>query len=360
MIIIGGGFYGCFIAYQIAARFPALSVVVLEKEPTLFARASGTNQGQLHQGYMYSADVELAAECARNTARFTEHFPGAIDHDTTTCFGIHRASEIDPAGYESFCRSLRLPLRPAPRMARDCFGDDVEAAYLSAERTFNGARLGVIMRDRMVATGVEVRLLHDVHHVAPQGNGSHTVVLDGGGTLTATTVYNTTFADINPLHARSGFARVPIRCEIFLHFRLRLPAEYAGLGVAVIRGRFASALPSTVHGGHVLAAAAFRRIELSDTVSPLSESIDDRQIDKTHAEAIRECAEYLPALRESEYEGHVIGTRAAFIDTSTNETTSRVTPLLDFAGIENYHVILGGKVPCLFETLEPAIVGVRA
>jgi hypothetical protein len=55
----------------------------------------------------------------------------------------------------------------------------------------------------------------------------------------------------------------------------------------------------------------------------------------------------------------VIGTRAAFIDTTTGETTSRVTPLLDFAGIGGYHVILGGKVPCLFEALEPAIAGIR-
>src|SRR5438552_13668059 len=96
VVVIGGGFYGCFVAYQIARKFPALSVLVLEKEPVLFARASGTNQGQLHQGYMYSADVELAAECASNAARFVAHFPGAVDREVVSYFGVHRDSEIDP------------------------------------------------------------------------------------------------------------------------------------------------------------------------------------------------------------------------------------------------------------------------
>src|SRR5882672_5021978 len=91
--VLGGGFYGCFVAYQIAARFPGLSVAVLEKESALFTRASGTNQGQLHKGYMYSADVELAIECVRNAALFEEQFSAAVDRETISYFGIHRESE---------------------------------------------------------------------------------------------------------------------------------------------------------------------------------------------------------------------------------------------------------------------------
>lgn len=355
VVIVGGGFFGCFVAYQVAARFPDLSVLVLEKEHALFGRASGSNQGQLHMGYMYSADVELAEECARNAALFTSDFSEAIDRDVVSYFGVHQDSEISPTGYEDFCAALGLPLYPAPL---DRFGGDVVAAYRSVERTFDCVRLGRIMRDRMAAAGVAVRLRQSVRRVDPQDDGRHAVVLDDGRVVLARTVYNATFADINPLHARSGFTPVPIRCEVFLHFMLELPAEYAGVGVAVIRGRFASALPSTSRGVHLLAAAAFRRMAMSDTVS-LSEHVDEWQIGKTHAEAVRECSTYLPVLDQSVYKGRVIGTRAAFIDTLTNETTSRVTPVLDFDGIPNYHVILGGKVTCLFEALEPALAGIR-
>ncbi|MEV4316050.1 FAD-dependent oxidoreductase [Actinocrispum sp. NPDC049592] len=350
--VVGGGFYGCFVAGQVAARHPDLSIVLLEKENALFARASGTNQGQLHMGYMYSADVELAEECARNSARFAEQYPEVVDGEVRSYFGIHRASEISPHEYIEFCGSLGLPLYPAPR--RRYFGDGVIEAFLSVERTFNGVKLGRILHRRL--GGVQIQVSRHVHRIEP--GEVHSIILSDGDVVTAKTVYNTTFADINPLHDRSGLPRVPIRCEVFLHFLLQLPNEYDGIGIAVIRGRFASALPSSVHGGHLLAAAAFRRLEMSDSVS-LSEYVDQRQVDKTHAEAIRECSAYLPALRDGVYKGHVIGTRAAFIDTATGETTSRVTSLLDFAGIRDYHVILGGKVPCLFEALEPALAGIR-
>lgn len=355
VVVIGGGFYGCFVAYQVATRFPDLSVLVLEKEHALFGRASGSNQGQLHMGYMYSADVELAEECVRNAARFTEDFSEAIDDNVVSYFGIHRDSEIAPTDYEDFCAALGLPLDP-DRLDR--FGADVVAAYRSVEQTFDCGRLGRIMRDRMAAAGVAVRLRQNVLRVDPNDDGRHAVLLAGGGVVLARTVYNATFAGINPLHTSSGFSPVPIRCEVFLHFMLQFPAEYAGVGVAVIRGRFASALPSMSRGVHLLAAAAFRRMAMSDSVS-LSEYVEERQIGKTHAEAVRECSAYLPVLDHSVYRGHVIGTRAAFIDTETNETTSRVTPLLDFDGIPNYHVILGGKVTCLFEALGPALAGIR-
>jgi hypothetical protein len=303
---------------------------------------------------MYSADVELAAECVRNSELFTEHFPEVVDRAVRSYFGIHRDSEIGPDAYVEFCRSLGLPLEPAPQCGY--FGPDVIAAYLSAEKTFNGAYLGRILANRVADNLVEVQVARDVHIVDP--GEPHAIVMADGDVVTATTVYNTTFADINLLHDKSGFPRVPIRCEVFLHFQLDLPPEYADVGIAVIRGRFASALPSSARGGHLLAAAAFRRLEMSDSVS-LSEYVDARQIDKTQSEAIRECARYLPVLSDAVYKGHVIGTRAAFIDTATSETTSRVTPLLEFDGISGYHVILGGKVPCLFEAAEPAIAGIR-
>ena len=47
---------------------------MVEKEPALFTKASSTNQGQLHMGYMYSADKALANDCAENFFRFSNFF----------------------------------------------------------------------------------------------------------------------------------------------------------------------------------------------------------------------------------------------------------------------------------------------
>nr|WP_157528101.1 FAD-dependent oxidoreductase [Kibdelosporangium sp. MJ126-NF4]CTQ91492.1 D amino acid oxidase (DAO) family (EC 1.4.3.3) [Kibdelosporangium sp. MJ126-NF4] len=351
VVVIGGGYYGCFLAYQVAAWYPRKSVAVLERADALFTRASGTNQGQLHQGYMYSADVALAAECVRNHALFTEHFPDAVGNQVVSCFGVHRDSEISAGDYRAFCADLGLPL---PAASMRYFGGDVVAAFQTAERTFDNARLAAIITGRLA--GVDVRLSHGVNRVVPRGDGSHDLVMADGTVITAGIVFNAAFADINPLHDRSSFPRVPMRAELFLHFLVGLPDVYRNLGLTVIRGQFASLLPC--RSGHLLAAAAFRRLETSDSVS-LSEHVDLRRVSKTHAEAVRECARYLPVLNEAVYRGHVVGTRVAFIDVLTGETTSRVTPLVDFGGVAGYHVVLGGKVPCLFEALEPVLAVVR-
>jgi glycine/D-amino acid oxidase-like deaminating enzyme len=354
VVIVGGGIYGCFLAEQLASRFPQLRITVLEREGALFSRASSTNQGQLHKGYMYSIDPDLAVECQRSVGQFEEYFHDAIDHDVTAYYGIHRDSQIDPAAYADFCREMGIPLRPVAVSESGRFGPDVVAAYATSEQTFNCARVHHELRRRLAGHGVEVRLSHDVRRIVPRGDGSHLVVVANGVALVAGSVYNTTFADINALHNRCGFAHVPIRCEVFLHFLLRLPPVHARAAITVIRGPFASLMPSMFRGGHLLAAAGYRKLRSSD-LGPPSEHLYAEIGEKIYTDAVEHCSTFLPVLREAVPRGNVIGTRAAFIDLATGETTSRVTALLDFAGITNYHVIVGGKVGCLFEARDPAL-----
>ena len=70
--IIGGGYYGSFAAYNIAQKHPDANVLLLERDARLFQHASSTNQGQLHLGYVYSGDPELARDCIREAPSFTE------------------------------------------------------------------------------------------------------------------------------------------------------------------------------------------------------------------------------------------------------------------------------------------------
>src|SRR4051794_34338818 len=67
--IIGGGYYGAFVANEIKTLNPDLDVTVIEKEDAPFTKASSTNQGHFHMGYMYSGNRALAGECVENIAR---------------------------------------------------------------------------------------------------------------------------------------------------------------------------------------------------------------------------------------------------------------------------------------------------
>jgi L-2-hydroxyglutarate oxidase LhgO len=56
LTVIGGGIVGLALADAWLARRPGSSVVVLEKESTLAAHASGRNSGVLHAGFYYAPD----------------------------------------------------------------------------------------------------------------------------------------------------------------------------------------------------------------------------------------------------------------------------------------------------------------
>jgi glycine/D-amino acid oxidase-like deaminating enzyme len=343
--VIGGGFYGAFVANEIKTLDPDLEVTLVEKEDALFTRASSTNQGQFHMGYMYSADRALALECAENVERFHHWFGPAIDREVLTLFGIHEDSGISPADYVRFCEDMRLPLHLIDR-PRDVFGDAVIATFRSAETTFNSAAVQRILAQRMARTGVRLVRGFGVHRVEETSNGLR--LTGHGRSLIADHVFNVTFADINALHERSGLPAIPLRYDTFLHFVLELPAPYRHTGATVIRGPYASLLPSSFHRGHVLASAPHRRVRGGTTSRP-AEAIRGPEVRAVYDRAVADAIAYLPVLGKATLRGHTIGTRAAQLDPRTGAYTSKALVFSNAGDLTNYHVVLGGKVSCLFD-----------
>jgi len=62
-VVVGGGVIGINIARELKRRHSDCSVLLLEKERTLGAHASGRNSGVLHAGFYYSADSLKARFC---------------------------------------------------------------------------------------------------------------------------------------------------------------------------------------------------------------------------------------------------------------------------------------------------------
>jgi len=63
VVIIGGGIVGLATAYQITQRFPATSVLVLEKEAGVGQHQTGHNSGVLHSGIYYKPGSLRATNC---------------------------------------------------------------------------------------------------------------------------------------------------------------------------------------------------------------------------------------------------------------------------------------------------------
>jgi glycine/D-amino acid oxidase-like deaminating enzyme len=345
--VIGGGFYGALLANEIKSRQPGLDVTIVEKEDALFTQASASNQGQFHMGYMYSADPELARECQDNIDRFSDVFGDAIDRDIHSLYGIHEESQISANDYAAFCGKCGLALQPVARPA-DIFGGAIDTAFVSAEKTFDSAVIQRILMQKLLHNRVRLARGTCVDRIGPSARGLD--IMAGGQTIKAASVFNVTFADINRLHAQSGLASIPLQHDTFLHFVMDLPSQYQYTAATVIRGPYASLLPSSFRQGHVLASGKFRRIQSASVDKPPA-WMDCGSAPAVYRQAVDDAAGYMPFLRSARYRGYTVGTRAAFCDPATGAYSSKALVFRDFDGMTDYHVVLGGKVSCMFDVL---------
>jgi hypothetical protein len=351
--VIGGGFYGGFIAYQVKHHHPRLSVVLLEREAALFTQASATNQGQFHRGYIYSQDPQLAAECAHNAQLFEEHFPEAIDWRVASYYGIHRESPVTPDSYEAFCASLELPLIRVHIPESILSSQSIAAAYETTERTFSSGQLGKLIQQRLDWNDIEIHTSRTVERVEPMRHDLCQLWLGVGDEIQVQSVINTAFVGINELHRRSGLPLVPTRYDLFAHFVIDLPVFLKNTAIVVIQGDYAIIMPSFSRS-HVFASAAYRRLASSFDDPPTATVTRQALLDR-FAQAQESCGEYAPVLRSAVYRAHTLGTRAAFRGPEVRPYSSRVMFWENFAGFRNYHVLMGGKVSCLFQAVNSVL-----
>jgi len=347
--IIGGGYYGAFVANEIKAQQPDLDVTIIEREAEPFTQASSTNQGQFHMGYMYSADPELAHECVENIEKFSDMFGDAVDHQVTSLYGIHEDSQISADGYAAFCNEVRLPLRAVDK-PQEIFSKAVTTAFVSAEKTFNSSIIKKILAGKLALNDVKVVTGFDVQRIEERPSGLQVVSDDR--IVEADSVFNVTFADINSLHENSGLPKIPVRHDTFLHFVLDLPEKYQNTAATVIRGPYASLLPSSFRQGHVLASGQFRRVQ-STTMDKPTEEMTDEGARAIYEQAVEEASEYMPVLGLARYRDYTLGTRTAHFDQVTGAYTSKALVFKDFGGVPGYHAVLGGKVSCMFDVEKP-------
>ncbi len=73
VLVIGGGVIGLSIARELRRRRPDARILLIEKEPTCGAHASGRNSGVLHAGFYYSPDSLKAKFTKQGNERLTAY-----------------------------------------------------------------------------------------------------------------------------------------------------------------------------------------------------------------------------------------------------------------------------------------------
>jgi glycine/D-amino acid oxidase-like deaminating enzyme len=201
LAVAGAGIAGASIALELARRGHAVDLY--EREAAPFARASASNEGKLHLGYVYGNDASArtAATVLRGSIRFREivnrWLPFSADNvpfSDPFYYAVHRDSIVPPAGIEahfarvaalhaeaeraSGARYLGLDEDPAcvplGRGERERLfdGRTVQAAWRTVERSIEPRALAALYRQGLAAEPkVRLHLRHRVRSATALDDG---------------------------------------------------------------------------------------------------------------------------------------------------------------------------------------------
>ena len=93
--IIGGGFYGCYLAYKIKNKLKTkIKIDLFEKNNSLIQEAGKNNQNKLHLGYHYPRSNQTIKQTILGSKKFTNEFKKFIYFPKRNLYLIHKKSRV--------------------------------------------------------------------------------------------------------------------------------------------------------------------------------------------------------------------------------------------------------------------------
>ncbi len=255
-IIIGAGLYGLYAALFCARR--GLSVLVLEKEPDAFSRATYINQARVHMGYHYPRSLSTATKSAGYFKRFVDDYGFCIHSKFDQIYATsENFSWTNAKQFMDFCRAagIRCEEVPASRWFQYKMCD---GAFYTEEYTYDAHVLRDYFLDELgKQSGVTIRYNADISEIVRDGD-EYVVKLDRGEEFCSGFVLNATYASVNQILRKvfdnESFAIKYELCEIIL---CDVDENLKNVGLTVMDGPFFSIMPFGLTGKHSLTSVTF-------------------------------------------------------------------------------------------------------
>lgn len=352
--MVGGGFYGLYVAEYLAAR--GSSVLVCDRENGLMLRASYVNQARVHNGYHYPRSVLTAVRSRVNFPRFVDEFGPAIDDSLEKIYAIaRRGSKVSAAQFRGCMERIGAPIRRAEPAVRRLFDSDlIEEVFWAREFVFDAVKLKEIMCDRVAHAGVEVRTGANIERFHTRGDGGIEAELANGSMIIANRVFVCTYAQSNAPLVKSGLPAIPLKHELTELALVEMPIELVGLGITVMDGPFFSCMPFPARGLHTLSHVRYTpHFHWYDGGPEFHPAYDifARAVKRTAFPAmIRDAARYVPALRSATYRESLWEVKTLLPRSETDD--SRPILFRPHYGMRNLFVVMGGKIDNVYDVVD--------
>ena len=354
-VVVGGGFYGLYLAESLAARLPR--VLLCEQAGGLMTRASYANQARVHNGYHYPRSVLTALRSRVNFPRFVAEFRPAVVAGFEKVYAIARqTSKVTAEQFAESMRRIGAPVEPAADAVRKLFDRAlVEEVFRVREYAFDSTALKRLMAERVRRAGVTVRLNAAVRRVWPLPGGSLQADVSGAN-LTAGMVVCCSYAQTNGVAAASGLPTIPLKHELAEMALVEVPPALKELGVTVMDGPFFSCMPFPPRGLHTLSHVRYTPHGHwydglpGEPHQPSYEVFARAEKRSTFPHMVRDAARYLPALAACEYRDSLWDVKTVLPRSEADD--SRPILFRPDHGAPNYHVVMGGKIDNVYDVAD--------
>jgi len=343
VVVIGGGIFGAEAALR--AKSLGLSVKVYEAKDDILSGASMNNQNRLHLGFHYPRDLETGKQSIRGFDAFRQKYAESIQADFINAYFIaNQKSRTTPVGYLNFCRELNVPFQVVTPSSFPVEVLGADTCILCGEVVYDCRILRDLVWKMLDRAEVEVALQTRVVAVKNHA-GRYTVESTDGESVLADVVVNASYADINRLTRQLGF---PVSQNLYEYtavpiIRVNLPR----VGITIMDGPFMTVLPYGKSGDFLLydVVESVVASDVAELMPPgwlVPETAPFSQIDKAgfFNKMLKQCAGYVPALRQAELVGFLEGPRMVLA--KRDDSDARPSIVNDYNG--SYFSVFAGKI----------------
>lgn len=259
-IILGAGLYGLYAALR--CGLAGERVLVLERDPAPFARATYINQARVHMGYHYPRSYSTAIKSAHYFERFCRDYGFCLhtEFDQVYATSAHFSWTNAPE-FSRFCAAAGIRCDPVP--VGEYFNPGMcDGAFLTTEYTYDAQALKRWFLEQLAAlpnvTVLYNRKAERIERLAHSWRVQ-------AGELAAETPFllNATYAGVNDIHAMLGLPPFGIKYELCEIILCTVAERLRGVGLTVMDGPFFSLMPFGQTGLHSLTSVTFTPHETS-------------------------------------------------------------------------------------------------
>ena len=244
LAILGAGFFGSYAALHFAKK--GLKVVLVDREPRPWSKASLVNQARVHSGYHYPRSIKTARLAQDHREQFIREHAYAINKTFTAYYAIERRNSLTNASqFERFCKKIDIPAVETKRL--DLFNHDTfEAVYETEEYSFDPLLIRRKYFDEIAASSIKT--LYGWFPIRAENEGKQWGLTLGSDddnavqNIRVKNVINATYANINAVNRLFGVEEIPVSHELSEMVLLQ-SGPLSDVGLTIMDGPFVSIMP---------------------------------------------------------------------------------------------------------------------